>query len=133
MLSRHAALIYTMVAVAESDADIIDSEINIIGDLVNHLPVFEGISRSEVADMAVTCSEQLHADGLDHVFALIREALPPSLREVAYALACDVVAADRRLTRDEMKILDRVRAQLDVPEAVAEALEGAARVRFQAA
>ena len=134
MLTPQAALIYTMVAVAEADADISESEINIIGDLVNHLPVFAGVSRGEVAEMAAACSDLLHATGADEVFSIIREALSPGpLREVAYALACDVIAADRRLNRRQIKVLDRVREQLNVPSVVADLLEDAAKVRFQAA
>ena len=134
MLRHHAALIYTMVTVAEADSDISDDEITIIGDLVDHLPVFDEIGREQVAEMAVACSEMIgQPGGLDQVFAMIREALSPTLREAAYALACDVIAADRRLNRREIGMLDQVREGLGVPPAVAEMLEGAARIRFQAA
>ncbi|MDH3772358.1 MAG: hypothetical protein OET79_15405, partial [Nitrospirota bacterium] len=41
MISPQAALVYTMVVAAESDREVVDAEIHIIGDLVNHLPIFK--------------------------------------------------------------------------------------------
>ena len=44
--------------------------------------------------------------GLDALFGLVRDALPDSLFETAYALACDVVAADGSAQGPELRILD---------------------------
>jgi hypothetical protein len=134
MISAQEALVYTMVAVAEADRDIADVEINLIGDLVGHLPIFKGVDRAALTEMATRCSDMLAtAGGDDKVFALIRQALTKSLRETAYALACDVIAVDSRLNRAEMRILETVRAQLAVDPARARAIEEVAEVRFKAA
>ena len=134
MLSAQEALVYTMVAAAESDHEIDQAEIGIIGDLVNHLPIFRGVDRAKAAAMASACSKMLEqAGGRDRVFGLIREALSPMLRDTAYAIACDVIAADNRLRRSELQILERIRAQLEVEPALARAIEQVAKVRFQAA
>ena len=134
MISPQEALVYTMVAVAESDREIADAEIDIIGDLVHHLPIFKGVDRAAMTEMATRCSEMLgQARGSDKVFGLIRQALSMSLRETAYALACDVVAVDSRLNRAEMRVLDEIRMQLEVDPAMARAIEKVAQVRFKAA
>lgn len=134
MISPQEALVYAMVVAAESDRDIADAEIKVIGDVVNHLPIFAGLDRTAATGMAARCSELLaQAGGSERVFALIREALPLPLRDTAYALACDVVAVDRRLNRAEMRILEQIRAQLEVDPAMARAIEQVAEVRFQAA
>ena len=134
MISPQEALVYAMVAAAESDREIADAEIDVIGDLVNHLPIFTGIDRAAMTEMASRCSEMLaQASGSDQVFGLIRQALPMPLRETAYALACDVVAVDRRLNRAEMRILEDIRVQLEVDPAMARAIEQVAAVRFNAA
>jgi uncharacterized membrane protein YebE (DUF533 family) len=134
MISPQEALIYTMVVAAEADRDIADAEINVIGDVANHLPIFAGLDRAAITGMAARCSELLaQAGGGERVFALIREALPLPLRDTAYALACDVVAVDRRLNRAEMRILEDLRTQLEVDPAMARAIEQVAEVRFQAA
>jgi uncharacterized membrane protein YebE (DUF533 family) len=134
MISPQEALIYTMVAAAEADREIADAEIDLIGDLANHLPIFKGLDRAGMTRMATRCSHMLaQAGGSDQVFDLIRQALPMPLRETAYALACDVIAVDSRLNRAEMRILDRIRAQLEVDPATARAIEQVAEVRFKAA
>ena len=134
MLSAQEALVYTMVAAAESDREIDEAEIKIIGDLVNHLPIFRGLDRVATTRMATTCSQLLaRAGGRDRVFGQIREALEPQLRDTAYAIACDVIAADSRLNRDELQTLERIRAALEVDPAMARAIEQVAKVRFQAA
>ncbi len=134
MLSAQEALVYTMVAAAEADHEIDEAEVMIIGDLVNHLPVFRGVDRAKATGMASACSRLLEqAGGRDRVFGLIREALPPQLRDTAYAIACDVIAADNRLRRNELQILEQIRTQLEVEPAMARAIEQVAKVRFQAA
>jgi uncharacterized membrane protein YebE (DUF533 family) len=134
MICPQEALIYTMVVAAESDGEVADAEIAIVGDLANHLPVFQGIDRATIATMAARCADLLaRPDGAERVFGLIREALSMPLRDTAYALACDVIAVDRRLRRAEMGALERIRAALEVDPAMARAIERGAEVRFQAA
>jgi uncharacterized membrane protein YebE (DUF533 family) len=134
MISVQEALVYTMVAAAEADREIADAEIDLIGDLGNHLPIFKGVDRAAMAEMATRCSEMLaQSGGSDRVFTLIRQALPMTLRDTAYALACDVIAVDSRLNRAEMGILESIRMQLEVDHAMARAIERVAAVRFKAA
>jgi hypothetical protein len=134
MLSRRAALICAMVAAAGTDREITAAEIAIIGDLVDHLPIFSGIDREKAVEIATDCSEHLaRQGGIDQVYGQIRRALSRRLREAAYALSCDVVAAGVRLQRDQMEALARARAQLEVDPASARVIERLARLRCQAA
>jgi uncharacterized membrane protein YebE (DUF533 family) len=134
MLSPQEALVYTMVVAAEADHEIDDAEINLIGDLGNHLPAFREIGREALTEIAVACSEALaQPGGRQEVFGLIREALPRQLRGTAYALACDVVAVDRRLQRSEIHALEWLRRELEVEPALARTIEEVAEVRFKAA
>jgi uncharacterized tellurite resistance protein B-like protein len=134
MLSPQEALVYAMVVAAESDHDIAEAEVHLIGDLGNHLPIFRATGRAKMTRMAMACSELLaEADGRETVFGLIRAALSPQLRATAYALACDVIAVDGRLQPNEMQALEGIRAKLEVDPAVARAIERVAVIRFQAA
>ena len=63
MLSPQEALVYTMVATAEADHEIAEAEINLIGDLGNHLPVFRGMDRATLTALAVACSRALARPG----------------------------------------------------------------------
>lgn len=134
MITPQEALVYTMVVAAESDHEIAEAEINIIGDLVNHLPIFRNVDRAAMTEMASRCSEMLaQTGGLDKAFALIRHALSMPLRETAYACACDVIAVDSRLNQAEMRTLEEIRNQLEVDPMMARSIEQVAEVRFKAA
>jgi uncharacterized membrane protein YebE (DUF533 family) len=134
MLSPQEALVYTMVAAAEADQEIADAEINLIGDLANHLPVFRALDRATLTALATACSQALaQPGGRAQVLRQIRKALPRQLRDTAYALACDVIAADSRLQRGEMQTLEWLRTELEVDAAMARAIEQIAEVRFKAA
>lgn len=130
-ISQHAALIYTMVLLSAADRDMKDAEMSIIGDIVRHLPVFKGYDITSLPRTAAACAEALDDDdGLEHVLALIAAALPAKLREAAYALACDVAAADGTVTQEESRLLELIRHRLDIERLVAAAIERGARARF---
>jgi uncharacterized tellurite resistance protein B-like protein len=131
MTEHHAALIDTMILVAAADADITDAEFDIIGDIVGHLPVFRDYDRTELRLTLDRVVELLsEEDGLEKGLTSIREALPAKLRETAYALACDVVAADGLATQEELRILDLLRERLEIDRLIASAIERGARARF---
>ena len=80
------------------------------------------------------CIELLgHEDGLDVATDLIASALPASLRETAYALACDVAAADGTASQDELRLLELLRYKLQLDSLVTAAIERGARARFRRA
>jgi uncharacterized tellurite resistance protein B-like protein len=59
----------------------------------------------------------------------IRDALPERLHETAYALACDVAAADGRLRDTELRMLQEIRDELEIDRLHAAAIERGARAR----
>ena len=133
MLSPQEALVYTMVVAAEADHEIAEAEINLIGDLGNHLPVFRGGPGDDDRDRDGVLEALGSPAAARRCSAMIREALPRQLRGTAYALACDVVAVDRRLQRAELHALEWLRSELEVEPALARAIEQVAEVRFKAA
>jgi hypothetical protein len=134
MLGHEAALIYAMVVATGADREITHEEIDLIGDLVDHLPIFCAIDRARVTELATACSKLLsEPGGIEQVYAQIRAALAGRLREAAYALSCDVIALDDRLRRDAMQALERIRVLLEIDLAKARTIERAARGRSRAA
>jgi tellurite resistance protein len=130
MIDHHAALIYTMVLVAAADRDMTDAELASIGDMVMHLPVFRKFDREHLVKISADCAKLLQKDqGLEQVFDHIKAALPRHLRETAYALACDVAAADGRATQEELRLLELLRHRLEVGRLAAAAIERGARAR----
>ena len=131
-LDPQEALVCTMVLVAATGGGITDREIGVMAGLVQTLPVFREFS-SDRLDAATEAAVALlrEEDGLSHAARLIREALEPRLRETAYALACEVVAADRFAEQDSLRMLEFVKAELHVDPLVAAAIERGARARHQ--
>jgi tellurite resistance protein len=132
MLDHHRALIYTMVIVSAADNELPDAELRAIGDIVGHLPVFRDFDRGELTKALNDCTELIgHENGLDETLSAIDVALPVKLRETAYAIACDLVAADGEATQEELRILELIRHRLHLERLVAAAIERGARARFQ--
>jgi tellurite resistance protein len=132
MLDHHGALIYTMVIVSAADSDMPDAELRIIGDIVAHLPVFRDFDRDGLTSLLNDCARLLnHENGLEEAFKAIKGALPAKLRETAYAIACDVAAADGEVTQEESRILEIMRHRLSIDRLTAAAIERGARARFQ--
>lgn len=134
MIDHHAALIYTMVLVSAADTAMTDAELHIIGDIVNHLPVFAGYERKRLTQDLRACAALLGKEtGLEEVLRAIKTALPAKLRETAYAIACDVAAADGEASQEELRLLEMLRHRLGIDRLVAAGLERGARARFMTA
>ncbi|MCV2866184.1 tellurite resistance TerB family protein [Albidovulum sediminicola] len=124
------ALVAIMVTVSVSDENIRTSELVAIERQVNHLPIFADYDIDAVKEVAQTVYKLMEEeDGLDTLFAMVRDALPERLWETAYALACDVAAADGSLGQDELRLLAEVRHELNIDRLHAAAIERGARAR----
>ena len=131
-LDAHEALVCTMVLIAAADSAITDREIGVMAGLVQTLPVFQDFSteRLQVAtDAAIGLLEE--DEGLAHAAQLIRAALKPRLRETAYLIACEVVAAEADPSQPLLRMLDFVKSELELDPLVAAAIERATRARYR--
>lgn len=131
MTAHHTALIYIMVLASAADTDMTDAEMKRIGQIVSNLPVFAGFEMDDLRKAASSCIDLLQdEDGLDRAFDKITALLPRRLRETAYALACDVVAADSGATQEELRFLEMARDRLEIDRLIAAGIERGARARF---
>ncbi|MEM8579970.1 MAG: tellurite resistance TerB family protein [Pseudomonadota bacterium] len=129
-LSPQDALVALMVAVSASDETIRTAELISIEQIVNYLPVFAGYDIDRMRQTSQIVFDLFaEEDGLDALFGLIREALPARLLETAYALACDVAAADGKLRDTELEMLAEVRYQFNIDRLAGAAIERGARAR----
>ncbi len=130
MIDHQSSLIYTMVLVSAADREMTDAELTTIGDSVKHLPVFRDYDPRKLVTTAAQCAEMLNEDdGFEKVIGAITENLPAKLGETAYALACDVAAADGEVSQEEMELLAVIRQRLSVGRLPAAAIERGARAR----
>jgi len=131
MLDHHSALIYTMVLASAAGSGVTDTELRTIGDIVTHLPIFAGYDSKQLTKTLSACSDLLQKEnGLDLALKDIKAALPPRLRETAYALACDIVASDGEASQEELRFLELLRDRLPIERLIGAAIERAARARF---
>ena len=132
IIDRHAALIYTMVLVSVAEGHMSDDELDVMGRLVNTLPAFDDFDRSRITVIGEECTRLLEReDGLDVALDRIADALPGPLRETAYALACDVAAADGSANQNELQLLEMLRHRLEIDRLGAAAIEYGARARHR--
>lgn len=129
-LSPQDALVAVMVGVSVSDETIRTAELVKIDQTVDNLPVFGDYDADRTRAVAQTVFELFEEeDGLDALFGLVHEALPERLWETAYALACDVAAADGSLQQAELRFLEELRHALNIDRLHAAAIERGARAR----
>lgn len=126
------ALVALMVAVSASDMNMRTAELVAIERTVNHAPIFANydIDRIRaVSQTVITLFEE--EDGLDALFGLVRDSLSEALYLTAYALCCDIAAADGRSGEVEAVMLAEIRHQFTIDRLHSAAIELSARVRHQ--
>jgi tellurite resistance protein len=132
-IDHHAALIYTMMLVAAADREMTDAEMQVIGNIVNHLPAFRGYDGKRLTLDLKECAVLLGADeGLEETLKAIRKAVPAKLKETAYAVACDVAAAGTA-GQEVLRLLELLRQRLGIERLVAAGIERGAQARFACA
>ncbi len=133
-LLPYEALIYAMVTVAAADRQISEKEISRIDMIVRELPAFRTLDDGWLGREAQDCGKILaRPEGVQRVLDLIDEALPPHLRETAYALAAEVAASDLSIEDDEKRFLAMLADKLKLDPLVCMALERGARARHRSA
>lgn len=133
-MTAQDCLVALMIAVSASDSHVRTAELVTIERIVDHLPVFAGYDVDRIARASEIVFDLFtEEDGLDALFGLLRENLPERLNETAYALACDVAAADGEIREDELRLLEEIRYELNVSRLNAAAIERGARARHMRA
>jgi tellurite resistance protein len=125
-------LIALMISVSASDETIRTSELISIERMVNHLPVFSGYDMDRIREVSNRLFSILaDEDGLDVLWATVRRTLPERLYDTAYAMACDVAAADGAAREGELRFLEEMRYELNLDRLLASAIEAGARARHR--
>ncbi|SMF08471.1 Tellurite resistance protein [Tistlia consotensis] len=131
-LDAHSALIYTMVLASAADSEMTSPEVGVMSEIIKLLPVFKGYDLSKLSSTAAACAELLaDENGLDEALDRIDRGLPEKLRETAYALAVDVVAADGTASQEELRLLEMLRHKIGVGRLEAAAIERGAGARYR--
>ena len=125
-------LVAIMMAFTASDETIRTSELMSIERMVNHLPVFRDYKLERLKEVSNTVFDVMaEEDGLDILWDTVRTNLPERLIDTAYAMACDVAAADGAARETELRLLADMRYELNIDRLLAAAIEAAARARHR--
>ena len=126
------ALIAVMVTTSAADETLSTNELLSIDRMVDALPAFSDYDKDRLKTVSQAVFDMLEEeDGLDALLGLVKEALPDGFNETAYALACDVAAADGKVKMSELRFLEMIRHELSVGRLAAAAIERGARARHQ--
>ncbi len=132
VLSPQDALIAVMVSTSVVDAKQSDAELLTIEAEINSLPAFADYDHSRIPGINSLVKDLFDEDdGIDALIGLVQEALPERFNETAYALACDIAAADGKVNMSELRFLEIVRHDLKVGRLASAAIERGARARHQ--
>lgn len=125
-------LIAIMMAVTASDGRFQTSQLVSIERMVDHLPVFRDYDPERIKEVSNTVFDVLaEEDGLDILWETVRTNLPERLFDTAYAMACDVTAADGTAHETELQLLADMRYELNIDRLLAAAIEAGARARHR--
>lgn len=131
-LSPQDALVAVMIATSAADGNMSTLELRSINAIIEILPVFRGYDPDRSQQVSALIGDLFtEEDGVDALLGLVEAALPDHLRETAYALACDIAAADGEVKMSEMRMLEETRDTLRIGRLAAAAIERGARARHQ--
>jgi tellurite resistance protein len=126
------ALVAVMVALSAADENMSTNELLSISRMIDTLPVFEDYDNSRLPQVSRIVFDLFREeDGLDVLFARVKAVLSPPLAETAYALACDVAAADGHAFQAELEFLLELRHALGVGRLTAAAIEKGSAARHR--
>ena len=126
------ALVAAMVGVSAADENMTTNELLSISRMVDTLPVFVGYDSDRLRVIGQTVFDLFtEEDGLEALFGLVRDALPVTLYETAYALCCDVAAADGHAFQAELQFLLELRHELNIDRLHAAAIERGSAARHR--
>lgn len=129
-LTPQDALIAVMVTTSAADELLSTNELLSIDRMVDALPAFVDYDKDRLKAISQTVFDLLEEeDGIDAIIGLVKEALPDEFYETAYALACDVAAADGSVKMTELRFLEMLRHDLGVGRLASAAIERGARAR----
>ena len=124
------SLVALMILTAAADSAMNERETEVITAIVGLVPVFRGFDPVRIDQISSIVVEMLQEEsGVDQILTLVEDGLPPHLAETAYALACDMAAADGAVAYEEVQLLDMIRDRFSIDRLAAAAIERGARAR----
>lgn len=103
-----------LVAIA-ADGYLSDQEGQDMTTILSRMELFRNYPGDALHQLLDGLLARLKEEGPGHLINLAKLALPPDLRETAFAVATDLVLSDRTVTQQEQAFLDDLYRILEVP------------------
>jgi tellurite resistance protein len=130
-LSEQDALLGLMILSSMSDGVVRISELVAIENVLDHFPIFSNYDKADINKVFAVMDRLLGSlNGIDRFLTFLKSTLPPNLHETAYAIACDVVAADGKLEQAELRLLEEIEHHLSLDPLYVAAIERSTRARY---
>jgi tellurite resistance protein len=122
-------LVEAMLGAMEADGEVTEEEVMTLEKNLSSHPLFDGMSGDElsrVTDLAADAIREA-GGGKARLEAIAKGLTSRNHRLAAYAMACEICAADRELAEAEIDFLDRLHAALALEDSEAKDVFEAAR------
>ena len=104
------------------DGHIGDEEGQSINLILGRRKLYERLTQQQVGSMMDRLMGELKRGGPEKLLEKSLPAVPPELRETAFANAVDIVLADGTVEEDERQFIDDLRGKLEVDQKRAKAI-----------
>src|SRR5574341_1203430 len=115
-LNKEEAFAAITLAAVAADGYISEEEGRGLITGLTRMKLFEKYGPNQMASMFNKLLGIIKRQGIESLVALSKEALPPELRETAFAVATDLALADGVVEKSEKEILTRIQQTLGIPE-----------------
>ncbi|MBD2299884.1 tellurite resistance TerB family protein [Nostoc sp. FACHB-190] len=114
LTSAEAFAAIALVAVT-SDAVLSEQQVHNISAVLSRLKLFSSYPEEFIKKLLEKNLNILRCDGFNALFNAAKESLSPELREVAFAVAADLVMTETVVTEEEKNFLNDLYLALDIP------------------
>lgn len=132
-VTPHEALIYVMIMASAVDRVMSDPEMEMIGLIVRRVPAFDGFDKQRLIRVSKECSAVLSGpNGFEAALDLIERSLTKPLHVTAYAFATEVMAVDKTVNLEEVRLLDILAERFELSDLIVAAIKESAEARYRA-
>lgn len=118
-LSQAEAVAAIAVAAIAADGYLLEEERQSIFSVMSNLHIFQKYSSRQRLKLLEKLFDVLRQQGGHTLVYSAKDALPPQLRETAFAVAINMVMADGTLVESEREFLHQLEQVLEIPESCA--------------
>ena len=132
LFDQRQAFLGIAVCAVSSDGTLAPQEVLGLNQNMLRLRMYDGIDKKAFDSMLKRIVDYAQQRGLETLLQASVRAIPPDLRDSAFALGADLVLSDRRFASQESDFLERLRTVLQVDPDIARRIVEVGAIRHKA-